>query len=1240
MVMIRMYRILIITLMSWGSLTSQVCLNDTVYSDVLFVVDNSMSISESDYDLFAEIILQTAQKVQSNCSQAQLGVVHYGGSFGQEVVIEYDLSNSNSIDSIRRQFCTNNCIFDGGDDLNAAMDSILRFLEGPELSNDPNNNLSIVIFTDASGTSDPPCAFDNCSTVRPYTAIDSIKSRFNASVTVVGASDEADEQQLAVYASTGGSYTGALHPDCSGTFDDCNSNRKYIPVQFMDDPDVTSDSIMVCVQCDIELITSVVVDAGSDRLLCEGSGDIITLTANATVGTPPFLYTWDNGLGAGASHNVAPALTTTYTVTATDANDCSSTDQVTVTVQSCGVDCIADTVYSDVLFIVDNSMSISESDYDLFAETILQTATKVQGNCPQAQIGVVHYGGANGAEVAIEYDLSNSNTIDSIRRQFCDGGCIFNGGDDLNAAMDSVLRFLNGGELSNSANHNLSIVIFTDASGTSFPCANQNCSVIRPYTAVDAIKTQFGASVTVVGASDEADASQLAVYASTGGSYTGALHPDCSGTFDDCNSNRKYIPVQFMDDPGVTSDSIVACVQCEIQIIPDALVDAGASRVICENNNESATLTASPLVGTAPFVFVWDNGLDSGQSHIVQPIVQTTYKVTMTDANMCMSVDSVTITPTTCVGCFANAGTPQPHQEICVEEDGTADIFTDENDGILIPDGYEEVYILSDAALTIIDYHIGKTTFTVSSPGLYRVHTLIAEVTNQNSPDYLDLDIIEIGESNLFLVVNCIQDHGVCADFDFPGRVTIVLGPEDMMCMTPENSINLCSDGVDNDNDGLVDCADEDCKELVNCSENTFLACNDLFDNDLDGLVDCFDPDCHQFVKCFERNEDCGDGIDNDGDGLVDCEDDSCKGSISCQETTAFTCIDGKDNDGDGLIDCEEQSCQRFIVCAETSISACQDGKDNDYDGLIDCADADCRNLLASCSTRENTAAFCQDGIDNDGDGLVDCADDQCSGQPSCGGNIAGSSAAFSLNITVLLEGAYQPAYRSMSTELNQLGYLPGQNPNTFFGTKTESGQPYNQAPWFYEGTEGINMGTSNKSSDAIDYDEQAVDWVLISLRKTENKDSEVWKAAGLLYADGTLEMSGTYNLPSKQTEYFVVVEHRNHLPIMSRTRVPIVNGTIVYDFSAQDAYTSIVGVGQIRTEDGRYAMAAGNGELVTDLSSDLDINARDLSCWLQINGSNSSYFLEDYDMNGDVNVKDRLLWEKNNGLFTTLNTK
>jgi len=66
-------------------------------------------------------------------------------------------------------------------------------------------------------------------------------------------------------------------------------------------------------------------DAGLDQAICEGQ----TATISATGGTS---YNWDNGLGAGQSHDVNPSSTTTYIVTITDANNCEDTDDIVITV--------------------------------------------------------------------------------------------------------------------------------------------------------------------------------------------------------------------------------------------------------------------------------------------------------------------------------------------------------------------------------------------------------------------------------------------------------------------------------------------------------------------------------------------------------------------------------------------------------------------------------------------------------------------------------------------------------------------------------------------------------------------------------------------------------------------------------------------------------------------------------------------------------------------------------------------
>lgn len=53
-------------------------------------------------------------------------------------------------------------------------------------------------------------------------------------------------------------------------------------------------------------------------------------------------------------------------------------------------------------------------------------------------------------------------------------------------------------------------------------------------------------------------------------------------------------------------------------------------------------------------------------------------------------------------------------------------------------------------------------------------------------------------------------------------------------------------------------------------------ACFDAMDNDDDGLVDCADPDCRQEVACFDYPEDCENGVDDNGDLHADCDDVLC----------------------------------------------------------------------------------------------------------------------------------------------------------------------------------------------------------------------------------------------------------------------------------------------------------------------------------------------------------------------------
>ena len=80
-----------------------------------------------------------------------------------------------------------------------------------------------------------------------------------------------------------------------------------------------------------------------------------------------------------------------------------------------------------------------------------------------------------------------------------------------------------------------------------------------------------------------------------------------------------------------------------------------------------------------------------------------------------------------------------------------------------------------------------------------------------------------------------------------------------------------CSDGVDDDGDGLVDLEDPGCYGPDDPFEtNALVPCDDGFDNDADGLVDWpSDPGCYHAMS-LQEDPACDDGVDNDGDGAVD----------------------------------------------------------------------------------------------------------------------------------------------------------------------------------------------------------------------------------------------------------------------------------------------------------------------------------------------------------------------------------
>jgi hypothetical protein len=236
-----------------------------------------------------------------------------------------------------------------------------------------------------------------------------------------------------------------------------------------------------------------------------------------------------------------------------------------------------------------------------------------------------------------------------------------------------------------------------------------------------------------------------------------------------------------------------------------------------------------------------------------------------------------------------------------------------------------------------------------------------------------------------------------------------------------------------------------------------------------------------------------------------------------------------------------------------------------------------------------------------------------------------------------------------MRSDLNGLRMLPGQTFTKLNGLVVYSpaGQPYNHAPWFYYGNEGnIYNSNGNPNPGTANYPISAVDWVLVSLRSAPD-GMTIGRKAALLHNDGHIEfVNGGFMINKAELldAYYIVIEHRNHLLIMTPEAVPVVSERLTYDFRYTQSYIyspyGIPGNGQkelLPDYPGVFAMYTGNDDQVETPSSMKDLNFNDRMYWEQNNMNAGHYCPGDFNLNGDCNINDRILFEKSNGKFSSV---
>ncbi len=204
------------------------------------------------------------------------------------------------------------------------------------------------------------------------------------------------------------------------------------------------------------------------------------------------------------------------------------------------------------------------------------------------------------------------------------------------------------------------------------------------------------------------------------------------------------------------------------------------------------------------------------------------------------------------------------------------------------------------------------------------------------------------------------------------------------------------------------------------------------------------------------------------------------------------------------------------------------------------------------------------------------------------------------INVKAFLQGAYS-GIDSMRTSLLINGFVP-------------LSQPYNTSPYNYNGTESVSVIPS-----------EVVDWVYLELRESEAGPPVAdGRRAAFIKSDGTIvDLDGISPVKTDVAEgnYFIVIGHRNHLPVMTVSLQRLDTASALYDFSTG-----------VNKYFGNEAASLGNnqfGLFAGDANRSFIITAADYTI-VTNNLFTSNYNYGDINLTGIVTAADYTLITQN----------
>lgn len=378
----------------------------------------------------------------------------------------------------------------------------------------------------------------------------------------------------------------------------------------------------------VEVAPTPVANAGADVDLCPGQPTVLSGSGGVAYEWSPATFLSDP---SSATPIAQPETDITYTLTVTDANGCTATDAVSLTVNPLpnvqaapnAEVCVGDAVQLQASGALTYSWSPtaglsdpqSVSPQATVTETVTYTVTGTDAN-----------GCVNTAQVTIDVFDVEVTAPSGV----CPGSTVQLGVDGGVQWAWSPANVLNDAELQNPVATLTASTVFTVAVSN-----GQGCVVVQqvPVEVFAPAIADAGADMTACdGAPVILNGSGGVVYQWSPATYLN--DPDIQNPTSTPQQDITYT-LQVTDANGCTASDVVS-----VTVAPSPNAVAGPDVELCAGQSAQLTAEGGVLYSWSPLVAIDD---PNSPTPTVSPLQPTTYVVTVTDANGCTDVDSVNV---------------------------------------------------------------------------------------------------------------------------------------------------------------------------------------------------------------------------------------------------------------------------------------------------------------------------------------------------------------------------------------------------------------------------------------------------------------------------------------------------------------------------------------------------------------------------------------------------------------------